>query len=164
MTASGQPVTILMADDDEDDRELTRDALPDPRLAKQMKFVVDGQDLIDYLRRQGPYAERSDDAPRPGIILLDLNMPRKDGREVLREIKATAELRRIPVVVLTTSKAEEGHPAQLRPARQRVRDQAGRLRPLHRGRAADRRVLRDRRQAARPSRIKTTFVGKARRH
>ncbi|MFL5336902.1 MAG: response regulator [Geminicoccaceae bacterium] len=107
MTASGQPVTILMADDDEDDRELTRDALPDPRLAKQMKFVVDGQDLIDYLRRQGPYAERSDDAPRPGIILLDLNMPRKDGREALAEIKADESLREIPVVVLTTSSDEE---------------------------------------------------------
>jgi CheY-like chemotaxis protein len=107
MTASGQPVTILMADDDEDDRELTRDALPDPRLAKQMKFVVDGQDLIDYLRRQGPYAERSDDAPRPGIILLDLNMPRKDGREALAEIKADESLREIPVVVLTTSSDED---------------------------------------------------------
>ncbi|HEY2259723.1 MAG TPA: response regulator [Solirubrobacteraceae bacterium] len=107
MTASGQPVTILMADDDEDDRELTRDALPDPRLAKQMKFVVDGQDLIDYLRRQGPYAEHSDDAPRPGIILLDLNMPRKDGREALAEIKADESLREIPVVVLTTSSDEE---------------------------------------------------------
>jgi CheY-like chemotaxis protein len=99
-------VTILMADDDEDDRELTRDALQDSRLAGEMKFVVDGQDLIDYLRRQGPYADPSADSPRPGIILLDLNMPRKDGREALAEIKADESLKEIPVVVLTTSNDE----------------------------------------------------------
>jgi CheY-like chemotaxis protein len=104
---SGQPITILMADDDEDDRELTRDALQDSRLAKEMRFVVDGQDLIDYLRRQGPYAEPSTQTPRPGIILLDLNMPRKDGREALAEIKADESLREIPIVVLTTSKDED---------------------------------------------------------
>jgi CheY-like chemotaxis protein len=104
---SGQPITILMADDDEDDRELTRDALQDSRLAKEMRFVVDGQDLIDYLRRQGPYAESSTQTPRPGIILLDLNMPRKDGREALAEIKADESLKAIPIVVLTTSKDED---------------------------------------------------------
>jgi CheY-like chemotaxis protein len=103
----GRPVTILLADDDEDDRELTRDALQDARLANEMRFVVDGQDLVDYLKRQGKYAEPSVDAPRPGIILLDLNMPKKDGREALAEIKADESLRRIPVVVLTTSKDEE---------------------------------------------------------
>jgi two-component system response regulator len=103
----GQPITILMADDDEEDRELTRDALQDSRLAKQMKFVVDGQELIDYLRRQGRYAERLRDAPRPGIILLDLNMPRMDGREALAEIKSDQSLRAIPIVVLTTSKDQE---------------------------------------------------------
>ena len=104
---SGQPVTILMADDDEDDRELTRDALQDARLAEEMKFVVDGQDLIDYLRREGRYADSSSaDTPRPGIILLDLNMPRKDGREALAEIKSDASLKEIPVVVLTTSNDE----------------------------------------------------------
>jgi CheY-like chemotaxis protein len=103
----GQPVTILLADDDEEDRELTRDALQDARLANEMKFVVDGQDLMDYLKRAGPYADPSVDAPRPGIILLDLNMPKKDGREALAEIKADESLRRIPVIVLTTSKDEE---------------------------------------------------------
>jgi len=103
----GRPVTILLADDDEEDRELTRDALQDARLANEMKFVVDGQDLMDYLKREGAYAEPSVDAPRPGIILLDLNMPKKDGREALAEIKADESLRRIPVVVLTTSKDEE---------------------------------------------------------
>jgi CheY-like chemotaxis protein len=103
----GRPITILMADDDEEDRELARDALQDARLANEMKFAVDGQDLMDYLRRAGRYADPSVDAPRPGIILLDLNMPKKDGREALAEIKSDESLRRIPVVVLTTSKDEE---------------------------------------------------------
>jgi CheY-like chemotaxis protein len=103
----GRPVTILLADDDEEDRELTRDALQDAKLANEMRFVVDGQDLLDYLKREGAYADPSVDAPRPGIILLDLNMPKKDGREALAEIKADGNLRRIPVVVLTTSKDEE---------------------------------------------------------
>jgi CheY-like chemotaxis protein len=103
----GRPVTILLADDDEEDRELAREALEDSRLANEMKFVVDGQDLMDYLRRAGRYEDPDVDAPRPGIILLDLNMPKKDGREALAEIKADELLRRIPVVVLTTSKDEE---------------------------------------------------------
>jgi CheY-like chemotaxis protein len=110
MSASERPrraVTILMADDDEEDCELTRDALQDARLANEMRFVYDGQELIDYLRREGPYADPALDAPRPGIILLDLNMPKKDGREALAEIKADESLRRIPIVVLTTSKDEE---------------------------------------------------------
>jgi CheY-like chemotaxis protein len=100
-------LTILMADDDEEDCELTRDALQDSRLANEMKFVYDGQELVDYLRRDGRYADPAVDAPRPGIILLDLNMPKKDGREALAEIKADESLRRIPIVVLTTSKDEE---------------------------------------------------------
>jgi CheY-like chemotaxis protein len=102
-----RPITILMADDDEEDRELTHDALQDARLANEMRFVVDGQDLLDYLRREGVYADESVDAPRPGVILLDLNMPKKDGREALAEIKADESLRQIPVIVLTTSKDEE---------------------------------------------------------
>ena len=99
-----RPFTILLADDDEEDRELARDALQDSRLANEMKFVTDGQDLLDYLRHRGRWNET--DSPRPGIILLDLNMPKKDGREALQEIKADESLRRIPVVVLTTSKDE----------------------------------------------------------
>jgi two-component system, response regulator len=102
-----RPVTILLADDDAEDRELARDALQDSRLANEMRFAVDGQDLMDYLRREGEYADPAVDAPRPGIILLDLNMPKKDGREALAEIKEDPDLRRIPVVVLTTSKDEE---------------------------------------------------------
>ncbi|HEY3728427.1 MAG TPA: response regulator [Solirubrobacteraceae bacterium] len=103
--AGGRPLTILLADDDEEDRELARDALQDARLANEMKFVYDGQDLLDYLHRVGRWSE-PDAAPRPGIILLDLNMPKKDGREALAEIKADDSLRRIPIVVLTTSKDE----------------------------------------------------------
>jgi CheY-like chemotaxis protein len=99
-----RPLTILLADDDEEDRELARDALQDSRLANEMKFVVDGQDLLDYLRHEGRWTEES--SPRPGIILLDLNMPKMDGREALVEIKADEDLKRIPIVVLTTSKDE----------------------------------------------------------
>jgi CheY-like chemotaxis protein len=101
-----RPFTILLADDDEEDRELARDALQDSRLANEMKFVVDGQDLLDYLHREGRWGGPDVHAPRPGIILLDLNMPKKDGREALAEIKADESLRRIPIVVLTTSKDE----------------------------------------------------------
>jgi two-component system response regulator len=104
---SGRAITILMADDDEDDRELTRDALRQARYIAGMQFVVDGQDLLDYLRRDGAYASLpADAAPRPSIILLDLNMPRMDGREALAEIKRDGDLRQIPVVVLTTSSDE----------------------------------------------------------
>ena len=102
-----KPVTILLTDDDEEDRELARDALSDARLANDMKFAVDGQDMLDYLRREGPWADPKLDAPRPGLILLDLNMPRMDGREALAALKSDELLRQIPVVVLTTSKSEE---------------------------------------------------------
>jgi len=102
----GEPVIILMADDDPDDRMLTRDAWEENRLANELHFVEDGEELIDYLHRRGQYRDLA--AERlPGLILLDLNMPRKDGREALQEIKADPKLRRIPIVVLTTSKAEE---------------------------------------------------------
>ena len=100
-----RPITILLADDDEEDRMLTSDALNESRVVNDLKFVEDGEDLLDYLYRRGKYD--ADSAPRPGLILLDLNMPKKDGREALREIKADPDLRRIPVVVLTTSKAEK---------------------------------------------------------
>jgi len=99
------PVTILLADDDSDDRMLARDALAESRLANDLRFVQDGEELMDYLYRRNKYS--NEEAPRPGLILLDLNMPRKDGREALREIKSDPNLRHIPIVVLTTSKAEE---------------------------------------------------------
>lgn len=101
-----RPVTILMADDDEDDREFAREAMSSCRLANDLRFVEDGEELLEYLGRRGRYAA-PDSAPRPGVILLDLNMPRIDGREALREIKSDADLKQIPVVVLTTSRAEE---------------------------------------------------------
>jgi two-component system response regulator len=102
----GRPITILLADDDEDDRLMTRDALRDARLHNPLRTVIDGVELMEYLRREGEYADPKE-SPRPGMILLDLNMPRMDGREALRAIKGDPELRSIPVVVLTTSKAEE---------------------------------------------------------
>ncbi len=101
-----KPVTILMADDDADDRELTRSAMQESRLANDLRCVEDGEELLDYLHRRGRYADPKD-SPRPGLILLDLNMPRKDGREALQEIKSDPALRHIPVVILTTSKTEE---------------------------------------------------------
>ena len=95
---------VLMAEDDSDDRLLIKDAMAECRWDGDLRFVEDGEELLDYLSHRGRYSPPAD-APWPGLILLDLNMPRKDGREALREIKADAELRRIPVVVLTTSKA-----------------------------------------------------------
>jgi CheY-like chemotaxis protein len=103
---SRKPITILMADDDADDRQMTQEAFVESRLGNDLRFVENGVELLDYLKRRGAYAPPAD-APRPGLILLDLNMPKKDGREALKEIKADPELRRIRVVVLTTSKAEE---------------------------------------------------------
>jgi CheY-like chemotaxis protein len=94
-----------MADDDDDDRLLAQDALREASNDGELHFVENGEELMDYLQHRGKYQHLAD-APRPGLILLDLNMPRKDGREALREIKADPELKRIPVVVLTTSKAE----------------------------------------------------------
>ena len=105
-TKNGQPIVILMADDDADDRMLTRDALEESRVLNELRFVEDGEELMDYLHRRGKYAD-SDSSPKPGLILLDLNMPKKDGRESLKEIKSDPNLRRIPVVIMTTSKAEE---------------------------------------------------------
>lgn len=106
MNTQGSPITILMADDDADDRMLTKDALDESRVMNELYFVEDGEELLDYLYRRGKFSDPAS-APRPGLILLDLNMPRKDGREALREIKADPALRRIPIVIMTTSKAEE---------------------------------------------------------
>lgn len=99
-------ITILVADDDEEDRMMTKLALQEGRLANDVQFVENGEELMAYLHRKGNYSDLAD-YPHPGLILLDLNMPKKDGREALKEIKQDPALRRIPVVVLTTSKAEE---------------------------------------------------------
>lgn len=106
MKERGNPITILMAEDDPEDRMLVKDAFHEGRLANDLHFVEDGEELMDYLYRRGKYTDATA-APRPGVILLDLNMPKKDGREALKEIKSDSSLRRIPVVVLTTSKAEQ---------------------------------------------------------
>ncbi len=100
-----RPITILMADDDPDDRLLAAEAMRESRVANDLRFVEDGEQLLDYLRRRGRWTDPAD-SPRPGVVLLDLNMPRMDGREALAEIKGDPELRRIPVVVLTTSRAD----------------------------------------------------------
>ena len=106
MKANGKPIIILMADDDSDDRMLVKDAFDESRLNNDLHFVEDGEQLIDYLYRRGNFAHLKGQ-PYPGLILLDLNMPKKDGREALAEIKNDPDLRRIPIVILTTSRAEE---------------------------------------------------------
>ncbi len=106
MNREGKPITILMADDDADDRQMTLEAFSESRLANDLRFVEDGAELMDYLFRRNKFSDPAS-SPRPGLILLDLNMPKKDGREALREIKADPRLRNIRVVVMTTSKAEE---------------------------------------------------------
>jgi CheY-like chemotaxis protein len=102
-TATPYPVLILMAEDDADDRLMAKEALEVSGLRNELRFVEDGVELMNYLSKQGRYH----DAPRPGLILLDMNMPRKNGREALQEIKAQPDFRNIPVVILTTSQAEE---------------------------------------------------------
>ena len=98
-----KPIDILMVEDNPGDADLTREALENSKFHNHLHVVGDGEKAMAFLHREGPYK----DAPRPGLILLDLNLPRKDGREVLAEIKADDSLKRIPVVILTTSSAEE---------------------------------------------------------
>jgi CheY-like chemotaxis protein len=102
----GRSIVILMAEDDPDDRMLSMEALQEAHLSNDLRYVEDGEELMEYLCHIGKYRDGAS-SPRPGLILLDLNMPRKDGREALQEIKASPELRCIPIVVLTTSKTEE---------------------------------------------------------
>lgn len=94
-----------MADDDEDDRMMTEQAMRKNHLANEIRFVVDGEDLMNYLNHKGEYTE--DNSPTPDLILLDLNMPKKNGMEALKEIKAEKKFKCIPIIVLTTSSAEE---------------------------------------------------------
>ncbi len=97
------PITILICDDDEDDRMLTQQAREDAHISNDLRVVEDGEELLDYLYQRGKYAGETGTAPRPGLILLDLNMPRMDGREALQTIKEDKDLHDIPIVVLTTS-------------------------------------------------------------
>jgi CheY-like chemotaxis protein len=100
------PIVILVADDDAEDRAMTRKALEKNRIGNAIYEVEDGEQLLDYLHHRGAFAPPVL-SPEPGLILLDLNMPKKDGREALAEIKADPDLRRIPIVVMTTSMAEQ---------------------------------------------------------
>lgn len=106
MKHQGKAITLLMAEDDADDRMLTQEALAEAKLANDFRFVEDGEELLDYLHQRGRYADVAL-SPKPGLILLDLNMPKKDGREALEAIKADPGLRHIPIVILTTSRLEE---------------------------------------------------------
>lgn len=103
MTSSVEPIEVLLVEDDPGDELMTREAFEDNKIRNTLHVVRDGQEALDFLYRRGPYAE----APRPDLILLDLNLPKYDGRQVLEEIKSDTELATIPVVVLTTSSAEE---------------------------------------------------------
>ncbi len=99
-------IVILLADDDEEDRMMASDALRAARLLNDLRMVGDGEEMLDYLHHRGKYASPGA-SPRPGLVLLDLNMPRMDGREALQQMKADPALRSIPVVILTTSRTEE---------------------------------------------------------
>jgi CheY-like chemotaxis protein len=103
ISESGRPIEILLVEDNPGDVRLTVEALRDAKVRNRLHVAVDGVEALAFLRREGKHAE----APRPDVILLDLNLPRKDGREVLAEVKADEDLRRIPVVVLTTSSSEQ---------------------------------------------------------
>jgi CheY-like chemotaxis protein len=106
MSKGSKSIIMMYAEDDPEDRMLLKDAWEESDLPNELHFVEDGEGLMDYLYRRGKYAELSGQ-PLPGLILLDLNMPKKDGREALGEIKEDPNLRRIPIVVLTTSREEE---------------------------------------------------------
>jgi len=106
MSKGSKSIIMMYAEDDPEDRLLLKDAWEESQLPNELHFVEDGEALMDCLYRRGKYAELSGE-PLPGLILLDLNMPKKDGREALGEIKADPNLRRIPIIVLTTSREEE---------------------------------------------------------
>jgi CheY-like chemotaxis protein len=103
MITKAELIEVLLVEDDAGDVVMTREALEEGKVLNRLHVVGDGVEAIEFLRREGQYA----DAPRPDLILLDLNLPRRDGRQVLAEVKGDPDLRRIPIVVLTTSEAEE---------------------------------------------------------
>lgn len=135
--SSPRHTDILLVEDDPGDAELTTEALRDGKILNRLNQVTDEVEALAYLRRQGPYAK----AARPDVVLLDLNMPRKDGREVLAEIKADPALRDIPIVVLTTSESDEEILQSSRFAGQLLRHQAGWLRRIQQSGQVDWRVL-----------------------
>jgi CheY-like chemotaxis protein len=137
-------VGILLVEDDPGDVVLIRESFQDHKVANELTVVSDGVQALAFLRREGEYAT----ARRPGLVLLDLNLPRMNGIEVLEQIKGDPALATIPVVVLTTSDSGGRHRALLHAPRQRVHHQAGGFRALQARRAPDRRVLRRRGEAA----------------
>ena len=141
-----RPVQILLVEDNPGDVRLTIEALKEAKVLNQLTVVKDGIEALSLLRRQGQYAR----APRPDLILLDLNLPKKDGREVLGEIKADDNLKHIPVVILTTSQDEQDmlKIEELQPLCQLLYDEAGGCEPVHHGREIDRRLLAGDRGAA----------------
>ena len=124
---NGRPITIVVADDDPDDRMMIEEAFEENRLKNNLAFVEDGEQLIDYLRGEGAYADNDRRNPI-GVILLDLNMPRMDGREALKIIKSDPELHRIPVGRPDHIQSRRGHSANLRPGCQLVYHKTGDLR------------------------------------
>lgn len=136
----GRPAEFLLVEDNPGDVRLTQEALRECKLRNNLSVVGDGVEALAFLRREGKYQ----DAPRPDVILLDLNLPKKGGHEVLAEIKADPVLRRIPVVIIS----RKGCPGQLRPARQLLCEQAGRSRSVHQGGAIRWYLLADHRQVA----------------
>ncbi len=124
------PVEILLVEDSPTDVLLAKEALEYSKIVNNLHSVSDGVEAMAFLRQEGVYK----DAPRPGLILLDLNLPKKDGREVLAEVKSDENLKRIPIVVLTTSKERGRHPESVRPARQLLCGEAGGFREVCRGR------------------------------
>ena len=105
-TSKAKPAVILLAEDDRGDQELTRRALEEGKIRNDLRIVEDGEEALAYLHRRGKYKDPAT-SPRPDLLLLDLNLPRVDGREVLERVRADAKLRRMAVVVLTTSRQEE---------------------------------------------------------
>ena len=142
------PVEILLVEDDPGDVLMTREALQDSKLLHSLQVLDNGEEAVRYLRRESPYA----DVDRPDLVILDLNLPRLDGRELLSIIKTDPELRRIPCVVLTTSDAEEDVLRSYDLHANAYRHQAGGLRGLREGRPPDRRVLLHDRTASSASR------------
>ena len=157
MTAN--QIEVLLVEDDPGDVVLIQEALAEQEVVNRLSVVRDGVDAMSFLRRTGRFA----DAPRPDLVLLDLNLPRKNGREVLAESKGDPDLRLIPMVVLTTSSHGGGHRRLVPAPRQRLHHEAGRLRALHRGGPPDRRVLRRPGDAA-PARAAPARPGVTRPH
>ena len=144
---------ILLAEDNPKDVDLTSRALAASNLANRLVVTKDGVEALEYLRGEGAFAAREQE--QPAVVLLDIKMPRKDGLEVLRVIREDPKLKRLPVVILTSSREEQDLISRLRSRRQRLRCQAGRLRGVHQGRKGSRGLLGAHQRAAARDRVVT---------